>query len=649
MEYVWKPRKTVELSSLVRCRANVSNDLYVAKEENEKYMRTSIDEIERLNSLLIGALKKLETYRLTWQTPNPMFTKNNAMYTRWIQSIKSNYTVDINDIDDYKIKLWVKEYAKLQMNIDKLFYRIYVKINSVNKSYEIQERFIKPIISVCEPDEIFLEPIRGTITPTQFTDLKAEMQTISRNHIESAILLLMSSNDIVRIFLKKKLTLIDFVDEVKTCIEGEEPFGNIASSDLIYDRDVIVKCINTIKKKHRINETTSNPSIRINQQENMENVDAMFDEFNIIISQPHIKDFLNLEYGFLSGKGKFNEERLAYIADKVAEDMKKENMKKEKQETIIPVLAEISDAQANAKPYEKGHSRYSFYEFAPDVTDDNDNEFLTGIIVITANAALSLSQAQTQVKQQLYDGFNYARDTLFRLCSSVGNTCGSYITSVSNVMSRLFSSAATAATTATATAATSRYMSEQPFAASDGGGAAAPTDENQSPPIRDSRAGIGFRRRSLYIDGMRKQNSHGKNYERLRNKRAIPSASTSASAFPYVMSNTSTSAFPYVTPNTFPGITPNTFPNMMPSASTRTMEEIDTRPEKNIYAPIRQPNIAENTENTRMEDLARATQIDRELQSRRGKTIKEREKEKLDGGKSTRKLISKNRKYSRRK
>lgn len=605
MEYVWKPRKTVEISSLVRHRANVSNDLYVAKEENEKYMRTSIDEIESLSLELINALAKLQEHIQTWEKSDVRPTKNSAdiyFYTYWIQTIGADYTVDIEG--NPKIKSWVEKYAKLQINIDKLRYRIYVKTNAVKKSYKIQQKFIKPIISVCEPDEVFLEPIGGTITPKQFDALKAEMQTISRNHIQSAILLLMSSNDIVRIFLKKRLSLIDFVHEVKTCIEKEEPFGNIASSDSIYDRDVIVKCINTIKRKHRINQTASNPSIRINQQENMKNVDAMFAEFNTLINQPHL---LMHESGHLFGEGIFGRERLAYITDAV---------KTEKQpETIIPVLAEISDAQANAKPYAKGHSRYSFprqeskghsrytfYEFAPDTTEDADNEFLTGIIVLTANAALSLSQAGSfipeghQVKQQLYDGFNYARDTLSSLCSSVGNTCGSYITSVSNVMTRLFSSA-------TAAAATSRYMSEQPFAASDGGGAAAPMDMSQPPHSgtaaeSDSRAGIGFRRRKMNIEG--KINAR-RSYE-------LP---------------------------------------QMPMPMPR--EEIDVRPEQ-IIIPRRQPNIGEKTENTRMEDLARAIQIDRELQSRRGKTYpKVWNKEKLDGGKSTRKLISKNRKYSRRK
>jgi hypothetical protein len=608
MEYVWKPRKTVEISSLVRHRANVSNDLYVAKEENEKYMRTCIDEIESLSLELINALAKLQEHIQTWEKSDVRPTKISAdiyFYTYWIQTIGADYTVDIDG--NPKIKKWVEKYAKLQMIIDKLRYRIHTKSNIVKKSYKIQHKFIKPIISVCEPDEIFLEPISGTITTKQFAALKAEMQTISRNHIQSAILLLMSSNDIVRIFLKKGLTLIDFVDEVKTCIEREEPFGNIASSDSINNRNVIEECINTIKRKYRINETTSNPSIRINQQENMENVDAMFAEFNTLINQPHL---LMHESGHLFGEGIFGRERLAYIADAV---------KTEKQpETIIPVLAEISNAQANANPYanghsrysfheqeKKGHSRYSFYEFAPDVTDDNDNEFLTGIIVLTANASLSLSQAGffipegQHVKQQLYDGFIYARDTLSSLCSSVGNTCGSYITSVSNVMMKLFSSVP------------------------EGGGAAAPIDVSQPPhsgaaAAADPRAGIGFRARKMNIEG--KINAR-RSYER-----AIPSAST------------------------------NTFQNMMPSsrtsasASTSTLEEIDTRPEPIISAPIRQPNIAENTEKTRMEDLARAMQIDRELQSRRGKTYPTVwKKEKLDGGKSTRKLISKNRKYSRRK
>jgi hypothetical protein len=603
MEYDKRPRKTVEISSLVRYRANVSNDLYVAKEENEKYMRTCIDEIESLSLELINALAKLQEHIQTWEKSDVRPTKNSIdiyFYTYWIQTIGSDYTVDIDG--NPKIKKWVDKYAKLQMNIDKLRYRIHTKSNIVKKSYKIQHKFIKPIISVCEPDEIFLEPISGTITTKQFAALKAEMQTISRNHIQSAILLLMSSNDIVRIFLKKGLTLIDFVDEVKTCIEREKPFGNIASSDLIYDRDVIEECIDKIKRKYRINQTASNPSIRINQQENMENVDAMFAEFNTLINQPHL---LMHESGHLFGEGKRGIERLAYIANAV----KTENQP----ETIIPVLAEISDAQANAKPYvkghsrysfhekeKKGHSRYSFYEFAPDETEDADNEFLTGIIVLTANAALSLSQARsfisegTQVKQQLYDGFIYARDTLSSLCSSVGNTCGSYITSVSNVMMKLFSSNAAAAP---------MDVSQPPHsgAAPEGGGAAAPTDVSQMP----HRAGVGFRRRKMNIEG--KINAR-RSYE-------LPP-----------------------------------MPRQMPMPMQMPREEIDVRPEQNISAPIRQPNIAENTENTRMEDLARAMQIDRELQSRRGKTYpKVWNKEKLDGGKSTRKLISKNRKYSRRK
>jgi hypothetical protein len=146
-------------------------------------------------------------------------------------------------------------------------------------------------------------------------------------------------------------------------------------------------------------------------------------------------------------------------------------------------------------------------------------------------------------------------------------------------------------------------VSQPPLATPEGGGSAAPTDVSQMP----HRAGVGFRRRKMNIEG--KINAR-RSYE-------LPQMS---------------------------------MPRQMPMPMQMPREEIDTRPEQNIYAPIRQPNIAENTERTRMEDLARATQIDRELQSRRGKTYpKVWNKEKLDGGKSTRKLISKNRKYSRRK
>lgn len=421
MEYMRRRQQTsMPLYMFVNHRINISQQLFDVSDENKKYMRTSIDQLVELNLELETATIELQEYVNTW---NPSALKiqglpssknhNNQNYNYWIQSIRPDYTVDIDDDTQHRlVKKWVEQYSNILIKIDKLHHRIASKTANVKKSYEIQKKIIEPVRnSHYAIGEINLDQINGSITSSQFEIIKTQMQSLSHNSIHSAILLLMTSDDIIRVFSSPRLNLQSFVKQVRLCIEQKEPFGNIASDTIIYNKQIIYDCINEVKEKHRIYDTDIGVIMSANQDLNIRSFDKMIAEFE------QLSKDINLE-----------EKRFGNVRQK-------QYAKLEETSEVLP-----SRSRRTFYEFSPRRSRHTFYEFSPDIKEDIDNEILTGIIVMTAECISSLETIGAisgVVKAQLHSVFEHSLSILDSFCSNVGRVCSSYVTSAKDIIASL--------------------------------------------------------------------------------------------------------------------------------------------------------------------------------------------------------------------
>jgi len=135
MEHKFRIKKPLHLSEIVKYRLNISQQLIDASSENKKYMKTSIDQLSSMSLELSVASQKIQEHIINWSYYRD--------YKYWISYIKPDYTVDIRD--NPSVKKWVVKYSNLQKEFDKLRYKIAIKKNSINKSYEIQKKLIEPV------------------------------------------------------------------------------------------------------------------------------------------------------------------------------------------------------------------------------------------------------------------------------------------------------------------------------------------------------------------------------------------------------------------------------------------------------------------------------------------------------------------------
>jgi len=461
MEHKFRIKKPLHLSEIVKYRLNISQQLLDASSENKKYMKTSIDQLSSMSLELSVASQKIQEHIINWSYYRD--------YKYWISYIKPDYTVDIRD--NPSVKKWVVKYSNLQKEFDKLRYKIAIKKNSINKSYEIQKKLIEPVRNNTmegEPEGLNLDQINGTITPTQFEIIKEQMMSISRNSVNSAILLSMSSDDIIRIFLSPTLTLPSFIEQVRKCVYDKNPFGNIASNTSINDPETVNGCILEIKAKHNIYTTTIATIMSENQTININEFDKLIIEFTKIITAIE-NDFGTTNLDELFGeKDMFGKEsitsktKMGIISNEVSKERNNileknresvfEANKRAEETTPIPT----STPTNKEKPIRHKH-KHAFYEFSPDESGDIDNEILTGIIILISNYVLafenmySLSDA---AKTRLYSVFIYTRSILDGFCDRVGSSlnniktvCSAHINSakeiVSNVLSEMFSALST--------------------------------------------------------------------------------------------------------------------------------------------------------------------------------------------------------------
>ena len=407
MEFSNIPRTIPELQIWLRARINFSRNSFNISEQNAKYLKKRIEQIETM----FGQLQQLQS-----------------------------------NSDER----------------DKLLYRIVQKINIAQTVLGFQIESVYKTYSAVEPGEMDLSTLSGTITHEEFDQLSQLISQLASDYTNAAILLLMPASDIICIFVNPQLNLQTFVANVNTCLEQTATFQATASNNQIYNRDAILHCISQVKRQLGITNETSRDIMAENQRLNMTNVNMLSTDLDELVRRilPNLGTYNNntLVLSQIFGVGGVPQARFERIKGLVEADGRAQSNR-----ALMANLGsrsrQESSASASSSAATPSRPRYTFYEFAPVTTEIEDNQFLTAMITAFADNILEFERAtdnlvslSIQAKQKISQALTYAQDILGTMCSAVREMCAPYVTAaiqrVSEVVGRINSSMSSAASSA---------------------------------------------------------------------------------------------------------------------------------------------------------------------------------------------------------
>ena len=406
MEFSNIPRTIPELQIWLRARINFSRNSFEISEQNAKYLESRIEQIRMMSDQL--------------------------------QQRQAN-----------------------QDERDKLLYRIVQKINIAQKVLGFQIESVYKTYSAVEPGEMDLSTLSGTITHEEFDQLSQLISQLALDYTNAAILLLMPSSDIIRIFVNPRLNLSTFLESVKRCLEQTATFQAIASNNQIYNRDAILHCISQFKDDLEITDETSRDIMAANQRSNMSDVSMLSRDLDILVREilPTLGTYENtLVLSQIFGVGGVKQAHFERIKRLVEADGRAQS-NRALMANLGSRTRQESSASASSSATTISRPRYTFYEFAPVITEIDDNEFLTAMITAFADNILAFERAtdnlvslSIQAKQKISQALTYAQGILGTMCSAVREMCAPYVMAaiqkVSEVVGRINSSMSSAASSA---------------------------------------------------------------------------------------------------------------------------------------------------------------------------------------------------------
>jgi hypothetical protein len=406
MEFSNIPRTIPELQSWLRARINFSRNSFEISEQNAKYLESRIKQIRMMSD----ELKQRESNK------------------------------------DER---------------DKLLYRIVQKINYAQQVQNFQISCVYKTYSAVEPGEMDLSTLSGTITHEEFDQLSQLISQLALDYTNAAILLLMPSSDIIRIFVNPRLNLSTFLESVKRCLEQTATFQAIASNNQIYGRDAILHCISRVKSELGITDETSRDIMAANQRENITDVSMLSRDLDNLVREilPTLGTYENtIVLSQIFGVGGVPQARFIYIKGLVEKEALR-NSNRALMANLGSRSRQESSASASSSATTISRPRHTFYEFAHVTTENEDNQFLTAMITAFADNILEFERAtdnlfslSIQAKQKISQALTYAQDILGTMCSAVREMCAPYVTAamqkISEVAGRINSSMSSAASSA---------------------------------------------------------------------------------------------------------------------------------------------------------------------------------------------------------